>query len=581
MSNDAIEVPPLRVVDLFCGAGGLSEGFAQARSESGREGFQVLFGVDHDPNCMASYRIGVLNELAESEQLRRGPCGSVVGLTAEAILQAAAVDRIDVVVGGPNCQAVSTAGRRNLDDDRNESFREYARLIEELKPTWFVMENVPGLTHANALPLLAEILERLASIDGYKVAGDVLFAADYGVAQMRFRLFVVGTVSPVGPRFPNACYFAAREPRYRTVQDAIGHLNGVAEEPVALGDLNRERISYVKPGADWREIPIRLLPERSYSVRSSDQRGAYGRLAWDQPAFTITGMAGNVTAGPFTHPEHDRPLTPAEAALLQGFPPDYVFSGSPKKQYQQIGNAVPPPLARAVAEGILAAEAGQSDATHEGALTLDVVRAAIGGSRLPVMTPRFPAPRVRGPWRRPSHAPQPGSSQAVVMDRGRLLGESKLPGNMWTAKRARAILGVLDGREPTDIATELRISVRAVERWAEEYSKAGPDGWRAYHTPLERLSNGDSGLHPRLVASVTAAREPGDFPPDGKFTKRPDVGPRLRSLIESLGGFSVNSLKSRLLEEGFDVGTVYVGDLLAIADVLLQGDARRAPAADA
>jgi DNA (cytosine-5)-methyltransferase 1 len=170
----------MTVADVFCGAGGLSEGFRSAARADGSRGFEVAFGVDRDPDCIATYRANVVTG-STGDRERRGQLRSVVGLGRDAILSAAGVKRIDVLIGGPNCQAVSSAGRRNLEDERNSMFEEYVRLVEELQPRWFLMENVPGLTHANGLPLLGEIFERFGELRGYTFAGDVLLAADLGV----------------------------------------------------------------------------------------------------------------------------------------------------------------------------------------------------------------------------------------------------------------------------------------------------------------------------------------------------------------------------------------------------------------
>jgi DNA (cytosine-5)-methyltransferase 1 len=557
------------VIDIFCGAGGLSEGFKQASGDGGEDRFQVAYGVDKNRDAVLTFRRNILQGLPADAQERRGAVRSVVGLTGTEILSSAGVDEVDILIGGPNCQAVSTAGSRNTQDERNDMFGEFVRLIEELRPRWFVMENVPGLTHSPGLPILHDVFTRLSSIPGYSVAGDVLLAADYGVSQYRYRLIVIGTRTGLPIRFPKPSRGAAGFERHATVADAIaGAGEDQAQPPPPLNgsaDVNIRRISHVPPGGDWRDIPLELLPLRYFSIRTSDQKGAYGRLAWDRPAYTVTGLASNVTAGRFTHPAAHRGITPAEAAHLQGFPKDFTFCGPAASQFRQIGNAVPPPLAKAIAETIDATERG-SDVGIAGRLTLDVVRGAVDGTTsLPVMTPRIAVkvrkrPRVRA--RAAGKAAEP--EIANIPDRGRLKAEAGLPSSMWTAKRARAILARLDGSAEQEIAKELKVSEASVTRWIADYDARGADGWRAYHTPVARLVD-DSELERQLDGAIALARAA-----TTKHASANGTGDELDRLLARFGQTSVNGLFERLGDAGFPVGTMYVGDLLAVADVLLE-----------
>ncbi len=555
----------------MCGAGGLSLGFAQARTPSGEPAFDVRYGVDLDPNCMATYRANVLAG-SDADRVRRGPERSVVGLTPGDILEAAGVESVGTIIGGPNCQAVSTAGLRNPEDARNKMFREFHRLVGALRPRWFVMENVPGLAHANALPLLLEVLSALAELDGYEVAADVLLAADYGVAQYRYRLFIIGTRTGVPIRFPAPTRFASAEPRYRSVRDAIASLH-THDDADVIDLVNVRRIKHVPAGGDWRDLPVRLLPERNFWVRSSDQRGAYGRLDWDEPAYTITGLFGNITAGRFTHPTEDRAITATEAARLQGFDADFTLHGKANSWHRQIGNAVPPPLARAVAQAIARAELGASDEHGDlpGRLDVETVKAASeGGKRLPVLTPRL----SRRPSTRPTTSVSVASSRRARVrsvdpstDRGRLEAEARMSGHRWTAKRARAVLGSRAGKDAATLALELRVSERSVTRWIADYEGAGAEGWRAYHTPTDRLVS-DPVQRKALREAVRKVRRPA-------AVGGPRVNRSLRQLIERFGDESVNELIQRLRTHvGVDPGTVYVGDLLAVCSVLLEDGAQ-------
>jgi DNA (cytosine-5)-methyltransferase 1 len=364
----------LVVADLYCGAGGLSTGFAEAGAwwnNPQGEGYKVVFATDRDKQAMETFRSNHFQETSLGQEDPRAFCGDVSFVNARRILSAAhPAQQIDVLIGGPSCQGVSHAGLRNPADKRNQTLLAFTRLVRELQPQWFLMENVPGLTHSNNRELLADIFKLFEAMNGYKVAGDVLLAADYGVPQFRYRLFIIGTRTGAPIRFPIAPVQAFDG--YSTVRDAIGYLSDIeplefekGELPAGtpssiknhwcrkIGEADRRRIAAVRPGHDWRDIPIGLLPERYFMTRSSDQKGSYGRLSWDWPAYTVTNAAHNVSAGAFTHPEHNRCLSVREAADLQSFPAHYEFRGSVEAQYRQVGNAVPPKLARAVAEGIL------------------------------------------------------------------------------------------------------------------------------------------------------------------------------------------------------------------------------------
>jgi DNA (cytosine-5)-methyltransferase 1 len=567
----------LAVADLFCGAGGMSDGFRKARVD-GHTGFEVVFGVDRDPDAIATFRNNVLRgNVARRE--RRGLCQSVETLTGQAILDAAGVDNIDVLIGGPNCQAVSSAGRRIVDDARNTMFEHFVRLVEELRPRWFVMENVPGLTHATSLPILGEVFAKFGALSDYRVAGDVLLAADFGVPQYRYRLFIVGTRTELPLQLPMPTHSADGFPRYRTVRQALGGPSKQPRihKPEAELDLNERRIRHVPQGGDWRDIPIDLLPDRSFAVRTSDQKGAYGRLSWSRPSFTITSLANNVTAGPFAHPTEDRSLTVAEAAILQGFRRTNRFAGAASSQLRQIGNAVPPRLARAVAEAILRVEAGYVEGLSDPRLTPVVVKDAVGGkSRLPVMTPRISSRRATPPVGRPTSPGLAGATPSIVpvrieqaADMVRLHAESALPRYSWTAKRAKSILGGLAGQDFESLGTELKIAPYAARRWYEEFVQAGPEGWRAYHTPVERILSGDAEAAARVAKAVERVRRPALDAQVQTGRARAHMNPYLRDLISRFGSRSINQMKDELRAAGLPIGTMYVGDMLALAGVVL------------
>jgi DNA (cytosine-5)-methyltransferase 1 len=386
----AVRISPRpRVIDLFCGAGGLSEGFRQA-------GFDVRLGVDIDTSACESYafnlrpakalRLDLTDPLATGDQLRR----------------AASVNRVEVLLGGPSCQGFSTHGRRNgwvrRDDHRNSLYIQYLRLLAELRPDWFVMENVPGLAYYEGGRFLRRIVRRFASL-GYKAEASLVLAADFGVPQLRKRLLILGTRtnkpvpvlrrSHAGPlrRDQTETWRAKGEdhllPPHVTVWEAIGdlpHLEAGEGNPISrymgnafspyqrdlrsgsnwlrgheappLAEVHRRLIEYVKEGGTWRDIPRALLPKRFAHIPRSDYTNLFARLDRKRPAYTVTTQFNNVSTGCYTHPTSDRALTHREAARLQSFRDAYQFFGSKEACLRLIGNAVPPKLGYAVATAI-------------------------------------------------------------------------------------------------------------------------------------------------------------------------------------------------------------------------------------
>lgn len=618
----------LTVADIYCGAGGLSAGFvnAVARSVEGVEvRYELVYGIDRDPAAMQTFRSYHFSGLAEEELEIVAPCTDIAEVTPESILDAVrfcGFDCLDVIIGGPNCQGVSAAGLRNPADERNKMLTTFIDLVRVLRPKWFVMENVPGLTHANNRRLLEAIFAEFEAIGGYEVYGDVLLAAGYGVPQLRYRLFIVGTNTGRQVRFPAPTHIAPQvegtelvygRRSYVTVRKAIEDLAALGSAPwqrdhdpgeiqppnhhwAVVDEVNKLRIFTVPEGGDWRNMPIRHLPERYFATRASDQKGAYGRLMWDWPAYTITNLANNVTAGPFTHPGQDRVISVREAARLQSFEDKHVFYGSVVSQYRQVGNAVPPLLAGAVAAGILKSHFFPQEASADmiqGRLSHSVIKDSLDDKRsFPILTPRCVhplydnlggrkvVPTVRestgrpatsGTWDRdprPSEDPHPRHTDLL-----RLLAEQ--PGNYRATKRARAIVDFVDGKPKADIVKAANVAESSVRKWVDGYYAEGLNGWRAYHTPIVGIANCNEELAQRLQQKVDAVRV-FDLQPyrnggnDGDEHKRYHMNAYLVKLKNCYGHLSVAALIA-LVEErlGYGIGTVYVDDLLAVADVIV------------
>jgi DNA-cytosine methyltransferase len=628
----------LTVADIYSGGGGLSAGFDRAAAwwdGNDNEGYDIVYGVDRDGDAIETFRKFHFSGLGEEELCRVAPCKDIDDITSDDILKAIFPHKkVDVLIGGPNCQGVSAAGLRNPDDHRNKMLKKFIELVRELTPSWFVIENVPGLTHKNNHELLAEIFKELESIEGYKVRGDILLAADYGVPQFRYRLFIIGTNTDSPIRFPSATHTPAQtdvqpdlleiKPIYRTVRQAIGDLekykpkiydrNSLPDEVgnsgvppnhhyVDIGPANKNRIAKIPPGKDWRSMPLRLLPERYFATRCADQKGAYGRLLWDWPAYTITNAVCNVTAGPFTHPDFDRVLTVREAARLQSFGDEHFFYGNLESQYRQIGNAVPPYLAEAIANAILFSHhCGDlaKDWGRPGRLNYELIRNSLDLKiKFPTLIQRHVAPdtiwrktqrqnvkphskkktgTIESAWESAIRPPDPHRD-----DTRRLRQLAKQPGNYRAAKRARAIVNFIDGMKKAEIVAKTNVSEVSVKRWVDGYYNNGLDGWRAHHTLVGENCKLDGKLADKIRKATVRVRKTLLAPTKNDDVSKDDfkrlyMNSYLVSLIDKFGNKSVEEL-TELVEKqlGSGIGTMYVGDLLALCDVVLQVEDFPAP----
>lgn len=362
------------VIDLFCGAGGLSEGFRQA-------GFRVLAGSDFDETAGKTFAA------THPEATFIG--GRIQDLTVEHLLSVTGLEvgQLDVLVGGPPCQGYSVYNHsRGVDDPRAGLFREYLRLVKGLKPRWLVMENVSGLTSIADGAIIREIQAGMNEL-GYRVEFKILKAEEYGVPQERRRIFFIANRIGAPIKFPDATHGGDlyRKP-LTTIWDAIGDLpavdNGSKDQSLKyacapqnayqlelrgnrkqvhnhsapkLGDINLQRMKHIPSGGSWRDIPFELLPEGMKRAKRSDHTKRYGRPRKSDLACTILTKC-DVHWGAYIHPEQDRAITVREAARLQSFPDSFEFHGSRTEQYVQVGNAVPPLLGRAVAQALLEAD---------------------------------------------------------------------------------------------------------------------------------------------------------------------------------------------------------------------------------
>ncbi|MDR3574426.1 MAG: DNA cytosine methyltransferase [Anaerolineaceae bacterium] len=359
----------LTAIDLFCGAGGLSEGFRQA-------GVHVLAGQDYDEAAGATF--------AATHPEARFIGGPIQDIKPNTLLKAAGLKRgeIDLIVGGPPCQGYSVYNhQRGVDDPRAGLFHEYLRIVEGVQPKWLVMENVTGITSISGGAIVREIHLEMKRL-GYRVEMQTLRAEDFGVPQERRRVVFIATRMNAEIRFPSPTHGIGLLP-FTTIWDAISDLpelkNG--ERPAAmpysskpqndyqrnlrakrklvenhtsprLGKVNEERIKHIPAGGSWRDIPFDLLPEGMKRAKRSDHTKRYGRPRKEDLACTILTKC-DIHWGAYIHPEQDRAISVREAARLQSFPDSFIFHGSTTEQYVQVGNAVPPYLGKSVAEAVI------------------------------------------------------------------------------------------------------------------------------------------------------------------------------------------------------------------------------------
>lgn len=387
MGTPSPRAPKLAVGDLFSGAGGLSAGFQAA-------GFEPAFALDKDHDSCVTYErnFGLSPEFA-----------SIVDFDPKDL--AGKLKDVDVIVGGPSCQTFSTQGRRfkwaDPTDERTKLWKHMLAVVEASKPRAFLLENVPGLSQKKLAyeeggRAHGPIVDEFHGL-GYTIYAGILLAADYGVPQLRRRLFVVGVAEDLAFSMPSPTHLGGwrRDTldrweqlrvergllRHLSVGEALGDLPPLVagshdasqylreaqssyekvmrkgwsgplrdHEARTLGPGHLELVRLVPPGGTWRDIPPHLLPDRFRGgMRRTDSTNLFGRLDPDRPSYTITTQFDNVTGGCFTHPDEDRALSVREGARLQSFPDRFEFSGTLTSRCRQIGNAVPPLLAQHLA----------------------------------------------------------------------------------------------------------------------------------------------------------------------------------------------------------------------------------------
>lgn len=335
------------VVDMFCGIGGLTQGIV-------KEGFSVVAGFDIDASCRYAY---------EQNNNARFICKRIEDVNAHEILELYPPDHIKILVGCAPCQPFSKyRQKKGTESEKWKLLGAFSDLIVDVRPDIVSMENVPELLKFKKGEVFNNFVERLKK-KGYFVTFDLVYCPDYDIPQGRTRLVLFAS------RFGNINLLEKTHPpkHYRTVRSAIGHLPPLEagmsckDDPLhkahGMSELNLRRIKQSIPGGSWKEWDEELITQCHRKKSGTHYKSVYGRMKWDEPSPTLTTECYAYGSGRFGHPEQDRAISLREAALLQTFPPEYVFDepGSPlhfSTIGRYIGNAVPVDLGRTIAKSI-------------------------------------------------------------------------------------------------------------------------------------------------------------------------------------------------------------------------------------
>jgi DNA (cytosine-5)-methyltransferase 1 len=361
-----------KIIDLFSGVGGLSYGFAND------DNFEIVAANEILPNMARAYSLNHPNVKMYNKDIKEF---SICDLKNDLGL---AKGDIDIIIGGPPCQAYSTVGKRLSDDPRGKLFKEYFRVLSEIMPKLFVFENVKGLLSIQNGTLINNIIKLFESI-GYRVQCKLLNAADFGTPQIRERIVMVGTLNNKPFKFPTPTHYNPdnvlthtnnKLQPYITLSEAISDLTVIGNgecgteystppqnnyqklmrksAPDKIMDhetpKNNEKLiklmEALPDGGSPKDIPEYLRPTSGFA-------NTYCRLWWNKPSTTITRNLGCPSSSRCIHPKSPRSLSTREGARLQGFPDNYIFFGSRGDKNLQIGNAVPTFLSIAIKNSVM------------------------------------------------------------------------------------------------------------------------------------------------------------------------------------------------------------------------------------
>lgn len=382
-------------ISLFAGAGGCSLGFQEA-------GFDILYATDINNHAISTYKTNFKSTICEQADIKHLDFSQLLKRLKVTI------GEVDIVIGGPPCQGFSSAGLQFWDDPRNKLLKQYVNALRIIKPKWFLMENVEGLLTAHQGNYIYEISRAFIEL-GYRIRIDKVYAHEFGVPQRRKRVLIIGNRVGINYSPPEIISHATGRIFRKSslnVLDAISGLPNARQqnEPITyntppktdweesirkgctsvtqhyapkLSEIQLRRIRSLKEGQAMKDLPTELQHE-SFKRRAarrvmdgtpSEKRGGapsgLKRLISSEASLTITGSATRE----LIHPIADRPLTLRESARLQTFPDAFDFHGSHAQIIQQIGNAIPPLLAKHVAQHIAQLNGSQdSHKQHTGEL---------------------------------------------------------------------------------------------------------------------------------------------------------------------------------------------------------------------
>lgn len=342
-------------ISLFSGAMGLDLGLEKA-------GINITLHQDFDKTC---YDTMVANN-------RKGLLGDIREIDSSTILSESglSVGEPFMICGGPPCQPFSTAGKRlGINDPRGSLFMDYVRMVDEIRPRFFVFENVKGLTSiavdeggepGGVLDIILSEFDRI----GYKTVHGILDAVNYGVPQFRERLIIIGSRDNEDIFLPVPSNFQRhqnKDMRWNVLGNVIKDLEDDPGECMTFSEERLKFLRMVPEGGNWRNIPAEYLQEAMGGAYHSGggKVGFYRRLSYSQPSPTVvTSPVQKATM--MCHPTKDRPLSVKEYARIQQFPDDWKLTGTLSNRYKQIGNAVPVGLAEAIGRALIATAEGDS-----------------------------------------------------------------------------------------------------------------------------------------------------------------------------------------------------------------------------
>lgn len=329
------------VMDLFSGCGGLSYGFIEAD-------YKVLLGIDNCKDAILTFE--------HNHKEAKGIIADLFEVTPKEIAMRTNVHDIDIIIGGPPCQGFSIAGKQIVDDKRNKLYKAFVSFVDYYKPKAFILENVPNIISIGNGIIKDNIIKDFSKL-GYKVVYKVLLASDYGVPQNRRRAIFVGLLNNKTFEFPDALnsnpvtshqaisdlpegslkdgskYTSKAKSDYQNVMRT--NSTGIFNHEITIhSNQTIDIIAKVPDGGNYKDLPVDLQNTRNVHI-------AWTRLNSKKPSFTIdTGHRHHF------HYKYNRVPTVRESARIQSFPDEFIFLGSKTSQYKQVGNAVPPLLAK-------------------------------------------------------------------------------------------------------------------------------------------------------------------------------------------------------------------------------------------